>query len=162
MFGASFYLTFNRLFSVATPLIFILACACSKTESGGANESSHDGSQDSPEMRMDKHGDEIMASSARQEARKWIKEPKHLFFKSDSKTVGQFVEDFYNAGAAQVLIADLEDHEGNQYAGSILVVLPTDGAAREKVFDVGMRADIVFGQDPVIDRGQRYLYYTPD
>jgi hypothetical protein len=152
------FLSFIRLGAMA--LLLSVLSACGK-ESTSADTNIHDGSHDSAEMRMDKHGEEIMASPTKQEARQWLKGSKHLFFKSDSKTVGQFVEDFYNAGAKQVLIADLEEHEGNQYAGSILVVLPDEDSAREKVFDVGMRADIVFGQDPVIDRGQKYLYYTP-
>jgi hypothetical protein len=144
-------------------VLLCLITRCSKQSTGSTAASSiHDGSQDTPEMRMDKHGEEIMASSGKQEARRWLREPNHLFFKSDSQTVGQFVEDFYSAGASKVLISDFEDRDGNQYAGSILVVLPQEDSAREKVFDVGMRADIVFGQDPVIDRGQKYLYYTPD
>lgn len=148
--------------TILIPGLFVL-CGCNKRQPGAdGSTSTADGSQDTAEIRMQKHGDAIMSSSGKQEARAWLKDPKHLFFKADASVISKFVEDFYNAGAKQVLIADIEDHDGNQYAGSILVVLPDDQAMRDKLFDVGQRADICFGEDPVLDNGQRYLFYTPD
>ena len=141
-------------------MLAMLAASCGK-QSGAISGDSTD-SQNSAEMRMEKHGDEIMASANKQEARAWLKGPNHLFFKADPKLVSQFVEDFYNAGAKQVLVADLDNEQGVQYGGSMLVVLPADATAREKLFAIGMRADICFGEDPVQDDGQKYLYYTPD
>lgn len=119
-------------------------------------------SAESLEARIDRHGDEIMASSTKGEARAWMKEPKHVFFKADPKEVAKFVEDFYNAGAVQVLIGDVEEEQGNQFAGSILVVLPTDAPARAKLFAIDARADTAFDCDPVSDKGQKYLYYPFD
>jgi hypothetical protein len=148
----------GKLSTVSFLTLLALSASCGKQPT--ANDAS--GAQGSAETRMEKHGDDIMASPDKQEARQWLKNPNHLFFKADAKVVSQFVEDFYNAGATQVLFADIDNEQGVQYCGSILVVLPSDNAAREKLFEVGMRADICFGEDPVIDDGQKYLYYTPN
>ncbi len=91
-----------------------------------------------------------------------MKQPKHVFFKADPKQVGQFVEAFYGAGATQVLIADIEEHEGTQYGEALLVVLPKDSGIRARLFEVGGRADTAFQNDPVSDKGQKYLYYSLD
>jgi len=103
-----------------------------------------------------------MAGSAKAEARQWIKAPSHIFFKADPKEVAQFVEAFYGAGATQVLIADIEEHEGKQYGESLLVVLPKDAAMRKKLFEIGSRADTAFQNDETSDKGQKYLYYSLD
>ena len=133
-----------------------LATGCNKLASTSDSDS-----DDSPEAvikRIDKHGDAIMASSAKAEAREWMKQPKHVLFKADSNQVAQSVEEFYKAGAEQVLVADLEEHGGIQFGDSLLVVLPKDPAARAKIFAVESRADTAFQDDPVQEKGQKYLY----
>ncbi len=125
------------------------------TESGERSEGSL-------EARVDQHGEEVMASSTKAEARGWMKQPKHVFFKADPKEVARFVEAFYEAGAVEVLIADIEEHEGVQYGEALFVVLPKDASARAKLFEVGSRADTAFQDDPVKDKGQKYLYYSLD
>jgi hypothetical protein len=72
--------------------------------------------------------------------------------------VAQFVEDFYQAGAVTVYIADIEEEQGYDYGESLLVVLPKDPNARAKLFQVEARADTTFDDDPVTDQGQKYLY----
>ena len=138
-----------------------LASGCSKSQSSAASGDS-DGSSGSSKSdliaKIDQHGDEIMASNTKAEAREWMKQPKHVFFKADSKVVAQFVEDFYQAGATSVYIADIETEEGNDYGESLPVILPKDPAAREKLFQVETRADTTFDDDPVTDKGQKYLY----
>lgn len=119
---------------------------CSRPESAAA-------------AKIDKNGDEIMASSTRAEARQWMKQPKHVFFKADPKEVAKFIEDFYQAGAVQVYIADIEEFQGYQYGESLLVVLPKDASARAKLFQIGARAETAFQNDPRTDVGQKYLYY---
>ena len=101
---------------------------------GGCGKQESTQSEGSLEAKVDKHGEEIMASSAKAEARQWMKQPKHVFFKADPKQVGQFVEEFYQAGATQVLIADIEEHEGTQYGEGLLVILPKDSGVRAKLF----------------------------
>lgn len=111
---------------------------------------------------VDTHGDEVMASTTKAEAREWMQATNHVFFKADPKQVAQYVSDFYQAGAEQVLIADIEEHEGYQYGEALLIVLPKDAAARTKLFQVGSRADTDFQNDPFTDQGQKYLYYSLD
>lgn len=120
--------------------------------------------QDSLVAAIDKHGDEIMQSTTKAEAREWMQAAytNHVFFKADAKQVAQYVDDFYQAGATQVLIVDIEEEQGFQYGEALLVVLPKDQAARTKLFQVGSRADTDFQNDSVSDQGQKYLYYSLD
>jgi len=111
---------------------------------------------------VDEHGDKAMESKNKAEAREWFKSPSHVLFKEDRKEVMKFVEDFYKAGSKKVMIVDIESHDGKDFAGGLLVVLPKDQAARKKVFEVGGKADEAFQNDPTTDEGQKYLYYTFD
>ena len=142
------------LFGLLSALL-LLSTGCDKQSGSSAGEGSL-------EAKIDKHGDEVMASNAKAEARQWMKQPSHIFFKADPKQVAQFVEDFYGAGATQVLIADIEEHEGKQYGEALLVVLPKDATARAKIFQVNSRAETAFQDDSVSDKGQKYLYYSLD
>jgi hypothetical protein len=135
-----------------------LASGCGKSQSTTGSDDSDGSSKGDLIAKIDKHGDEIMASSTKGEAREWMKGAKHVFFKADPKVVAQFVEDFYQAGAESVYVADIEEEEGNQYGESLLVVLPKDPVARAKLFQVEARADTTFDDDPVTDKGQKYLY----
>ena len=45
--------------------------------------------------------EDAVAPNTKAEARGWTKQPKHVFFKADTKQVDQFVEEFYTAGATQ-------------------------------------------------------------
>jgi hypothetical protein len=145
-------------------LALALGSGCHKAGSStSANgDDSDDSSGGSMEARMDHHGDEVMASDTKAEARNWMKRPRHVFFKADAKQVGQFVEDFYGAGATQVWICDVEEHEGTYYGEGLLVVLPKDKDARAKLFEIGSRADTAYQNDPTTDKGQKYLYYSLD
>jgi hypothetical protein len=159
-----------KLLFVVCLLALIPFAGCGKqsgSSSGSSGSSSADagdgdGSDQPLEVRIDHHGDEIMASSKKYEARDWMKDPNHIFFKEDKKQVSQFIEDFYNAGATQVVIGDTEEHDGATFAGAVLVVLPQDSAARAKVFEINSKVGPFFQEDPVTDKGQKYLLYTPD
>lgn len=149
----------KKLFAASILIALALASGCDKSDSGSASSDGDDGdSKGALISRIDKHGEEIMAGTTKAEARGWMKQPKHVFFKADPKQVAQFVEDFYQAGATQVLIADIEEHDGVQYGESLLVVLPKDKDARTKLFQVEARADTAFDDDPVSDQGQKYLF----
>lgn len=145
--------------------VLALTGGCGKQSSDTNETKSGDDSQQTDGASvadMDKAGDEVMASSTKAEARQWLKQPKHVFFKANPKTVAQFVDDFYNAGAQQVVIGEIEEEEGVQYGEALLVVLPKDSAARAKLFTIGTRAETQFDEDPVTDKGQKYLYYSLD
>jgi hypothetical protein len=112
--------------------------------------------------RIDRHGDEAMAGTAKAEAREWLKSDNHVLFKGDRKELAKLVEDFYAAGAKQIYIIDIESHEGHDYGGALLVLLPTDAATRGRLFEIGKRAEAMYQEDPVSDKGQKYLYYGFD
>jgi len=114
------------------------------------------------EVRIDDHCEKVMASSAKAEARKWLQQRSHCFFKTDRGDVVRFVEEFYGAGATEVLIGDIEEGQGAELGQSLLVVLPNDVSARAKLFEIGLRADDAFQCDHVSDKGQKYLYYSLD
>lgn len=150
----------NKIWACSLAAALALASGCGKPASTTASDDSDgDGSSKSDLIaRNDQHGDEIMASNTKAEAREWMKGAKHVFFKADPKVVAQFVEDFYQAGATQVYIADIETEQGYDYGEALLVVLPKDPTARARLFQVENRADTTFDDDPVPDKGQKYLY----
>jgi hypothetical protein len=114
------------------------------------------------EERIDKHCEEIMASPRKAEAREWLKQRAHCFFKTDRRYVAVLVEQFYNAGAKEVLIGDIEEDQTAQLGQSLLIVLPEDASARAKLFKIGSHAEDAFQCDHVTDKGQKFLYYSLD
>jgi hypothetical protein len=114
------------------------------------------------EERIDDHCDKVIASSAKSEARQWLRQRSRGFFKTDRRDVGRFVKEFYDAGAKEVLIGDIEEDQSAQLGQSLLIVLPKEANARAKLFEIGSRAEDAFQCDPVSDKGQKYLYYSLD
>src|SRR5262249_41294185 len=145
-----------KLLAISLLSALALATGCSKQSSTASDSSdADDNSAGSLETRIDKHGEEIMAGNAKAQARAWMKDPSHVFFKANAKQVAQYVEAFYSAGATQVYIADIEEHDGKQFGESLLVVLPKDSAARAKLFEIESGAATTFDDDPVSDKGQK-------
>jgi len=116
------------------------------------------------EQRLEKAGDEIMASDKKAEAREWLKDDNHVLFKfrGGKKKLSELVDEFYSAGAEKVYVGDIENEAGKNFAGTVLVVLPKDSAARAKLFEIDKRVGPELQEDPVTDKGQRYLYYSLD
>jgi hypothetical protein len=152
---------FSPLIAGLMLVALALAGGCNKAGSSSSADADDD-SKGTPEQRVDHHGDEVMASTTKAEAREWMKQPKHVFFKAEPKQVAHFVQEFYDAGATQVLVCDIEEEEGVQYGEGLLVVLPKDKDARAKLFAIGVRADTAYQNDPTTDKGQKYLYYSLD
>jgi len=162
--GPTHFTMKTKFIPLTACLMFVgltLASGCNKTGSSASGEDSGDAKD--LIAKVDKHGDEVMAATTgKAEARAWMKRPHHVFFKADAKQVGQFVEDFYGAGATQVLICDVEEHEGTEYGEGLLVVLPKEKEARGKIFEIDARANTAFQNDSTSDKGQKYLYYSLD
>jgi hypothetical protein len=150
----------RELLAAAVLLGLTIVAGCGKHRPTATANKEWEQEPDSLEARIDRHGDEIMASAARAEARQWMNHPSHGFFKANPKEVGRFVEEFYSAGASQVVIADIEQHEGKQFGEGLLVVLPREQSARAKLFEIGARAATTFQNDPVTDKGQKYFYFS--
>ncbi len=120
------------------------------------------GDADKETKDINAHGDEIMAGNGKAESREWLKSDSHVLFKENRKKLAGFIDEFYAAGAKQVLIADVEEHEGKQYGGGLLIVLPDDSAARAKLFKLNETVGATYDEDPVSDSGQKYIYITFD
>src|SRR5262249_37366932 len=112
---------------LATGLVVLLAATalgCGKRDAGGSSAASAKGaereSDQSREARFDKHAEEQIASSQAFEARKWLKTTRHVIFKHANQQVAQLVDEFYQAGASQVYVAGVEEHEGSQF-GTMLI-----------------------------------------
>lgn len=121
------------------------------------------GDADKETKDTNSHGDEIMAGNSKAEAREWLKDAEtHVLFKANRKKLAGYIDEFYAAGTKQVLIADIEEHEGKQYGNALLVVLPDDQAARAKLFKLNETVGAAYDEDPVSDSGQKYIYITLD
>jgi len=145
----------------AIAVLFSLGC---EDEPAGAPAAGGAAREAPPEQRIDKAGDEIMASDKKAEAREWLKDDNHVLFKFREGKAGlvKIVNEFYSAGAEKVYVGNIESEAGKDFAGTLLVVLPEDFAARSKLFQIDERVGPEFQEDPVADRGQKYLHYSFD
>lgn len=145
---------------VAIAVLFSLGC-----EDQQAGAPAAGGAGEVPlEQRLEKAGDEIIASDKKAEAREWLKDDNHVLFKfhGGKKKLAELVEEFYAAGAEMVYIGNIESEAGKDFAGTALVVLPQDASKRSKLFEIDKRVGPEFQEDPVSDKGQKYLYYSFD
>src|SRR5262249_55489841 len=147
--------------AAAIAVLFSLGC---EDQPAGAPAAGGAAREAPPEQRIDKAGDEIMASGKKAEAREWLKDDNHVLFKFREGQCGliKIVHEFYAAGAEKVYVGNIESEGGKDFAGTILVVLPEDFAARSKLFKIDERVGPEFQEDPVADRGQKYLHYSLD
>jgi hypothetical protein len=144
----------------AAAVMFSLGCGDEQVAVPGGNSKAQEEAVSN--AKVDEHGDEALAGKNKGEAREWLKDASHIFFKGDRKQIAQFIEDFYSAGAAQVYIVDTETHKGSVYGGAILVVLPQDVAVRAKIFSMDKDVARAFDEDSVMDQGQKYLFHAFD
>jgi hypothetical protein len=111
--------------------------------------------------------DKDFNESKKTEAKKWLKSPLHTILGEDKKKVLKFVDKFYDAGAKEVFIADIETHfngknpptETGKY---LLVVTPQDEETRKKFFVAHWEAVVAWGFDGDDDVGQKYTWYPID
>jgi hypothetical protein len=146
-------------------LAVLVNCGCEGEQAAAPAPNGNANAQDEDASHwkvVDEHGDEALSKNNKGEAREWLKDESHIFFKGDRKKIAQFIEDFYSAGATQVYIVDTETHNGSVYGGAILVVLPQDGGARAKIFAMDKNVAMAFDEDTVSDQGQKYLYHAFD
>jgi hypothetical protein len=148
--------------AVAIAVFFSLGC---EDQPAGAPAAGGAGVGEAPlEQRIEKAGDEIMASDKKAEAREWLKDDNHVLFKfhGGKKKLTELVDEFYAAGAEKVYIGNIESEAGKDFGGTALVVLPKDATNRSKLFEIDKRVGPEFQEDPVTDKGQKYLYYSFD
>lgn len=110
---------------------------------------------------------------AKYEARAWLQanhNPSPLAsnrFGTKAAAVA-FIDSLYQLGADTVYVVNVEEdsswvrEEGGPYADALWVRLPTDPAARARLFAIGAREARREGFAPYVDRGQRYTFFWWD
>lgn len=79
----------------------------------------------------------LLIARSKQEAGAWLKAERNAFF-GDAQTrgiVGREIDQAYQAGAKEVVAANVHRDEDGDVMADIIVVLPDDPAARKKVLD---------------------------
>ena len=136
----------------------LITIGCSRVSAGEDS-----GSPESEKAQYAKEDASDFASG--KEARAWLADQNHVFFKVSKETVTKLVADLYDAGAAEVRIsgADKVEEMGNKEFGGMLVVkLPGDAAKRKPVFALLNQIWQKVGDDPAKDDGQQYASLTLD
>jgi hypothetical protein len=117
--------------------------------------------------------DQYKDQGPRYEARSWLRanlNPDPFAsnrFESKAAIVA-FVDSLYQLGADTVYVLNVSQEpeqvqqEGGPYADALLVRLPSERTARDRLFAVQAREARGEGFDPDPDRGQRYLYFWWD
>jgi len=150
-----------------TPALFVLlfALGCSK-QPPDASSGQSAGAVQGAAADDDARAMDILKSPDIVEARDWVRRyPKSLFsadtIAEDAEggtPLGPIVERLFTAGAQRVVV---HHASGKMYLG-LIVVLPSDPAARQKVFALEPQLSQLCQQREAKDQGQKYLYYTPD
>jgi hypothetical protein len=110
----------------------------------------------------DKQIEEWLSEPDKAEARKWLQGDSHILFEGDRGTAAKLVDDLYNAGAKEVWVIGIEKLGGSEIAAAFVAVLPTDSAARKRVFAVEYAFQILMDGEPSKDDGQKYLHLSFD
>lgn len=134
------------------PLVFALLLGCSKPSTDASA-----GSATSEKAQYAKEDADDFAAG--KEAKVWMADPNHVFFKVSKETVAKLVIDLYSAGAAEVRIGGLDKVEemGNkEFGGNLVAKLPDDQTRRKAVFAQLNKIWEEAGDDPTKDEGQQY------
>jgi len=111
---------------------------------------------------------DLLGRGVHQEARGWLRAGR------DKNTLGELpdtasslalVEAIYSAGALHVEAVEIDDYPemGNcQNTGKLVITLPSDPAARLRVFEWSAPIAVSLGFDPEPDNGQKYLFVALD
>ena len=83
----------------------------------------------------DREAEEMLAKKQTPEARAWLAVDKgHGLWKVDRATAKRLVDSLYAAGAPQVYVSNIVKHDGSEWTAEFMAELPTDPAARARVF----------------------------
>jgi hypothetical protein len=105
---------------------------------------------------------ESLAAPNHREAREWCSDPSSAGFEMSRDDMLKLAEEFYTAGAEKVYVTDIEQVEQSNVSASMVVVLPTEGAARKNVFKAEAKFAERIGEAPIGDIGQKYVMLSLD
>lgn len=100
------------------------------------------------------------------EAMEWLRGGSDGAFRTLSEMTPaesvEFVRRLYELGADQVLAVEIDVYAEEANTGHLLVKLPADGGARDRLFAFERLQSASQGFDAEADRGQDYLYLKLD
>ncbi len=101
-------------------------------------------------------------SSNKAEALEWLRAGSDTSFRNlgemEAEELIEFVERLYDLGAEKVLAVEIDQYPEGANTGHLLVQLPSDGDAREKLFAFEREHAESHGFDGTPDEGQEYIY----
>ena len=142
-----------------TFVAFVMLCISACTQGG---ESSKTASENTDARDMQGQYAEWAGASDAEEARQWVAKPAARFWNESDLNIRDLVEQLYGMGAARVTVIGIAREQDVELAAALLVELPADPAAREKLFEHEEKMAELMGEFPVRDTGQQYLHYAFD
>ncbi|QDU78995.1 hypothetical protein Pla110_06990 [Polystyrenella longa] len=75
----------------------------------------------------------------------------------------EFVQQFYDAGAQEVLAVEIDDYEGGfENTGKLVIELPEESDSRAVLLDMIGKIAVEKGFEPDQDSGQQYVFLMLD
>ena len=108
-----------------------------------------------------------MLASNKAEAIAWLRDGTPSSFRNlgEMETTEEsiaFAQHFYDLGAASVLACRIAEYDQGQNSGHLLVQLPSDVGARERLFAAHRKHAESMGFEGEPDEGQAYLFMMLD
>lgn len=149
--------------------LLAVAFGCDEPDKPRAGEPGSDVETSESEAReqaegMDKFVEEELASNKHAEARDWCdpRHKTHMGFEVSTSEMLRLVNEMYAAGAAKVYVTGIDELAGRQISAAMAMELPTDPAARKKVFEWQHGFAQMIDDEPMQDFGQKYYYMALD
>lgn len=108
--------------------------------------------------------EKLLAEGNHAEAIDWLSEAArhHGVPKWEKSEVTAWVQKFYDAGAVRVTAVDISTVADTEISDEFVVELPSEPAARKKLFSVEADFQSQYDDAPTPDRGQRFLDIIAD
>ncbi len=153
---------------LAAVFLSFLAVGCAKqsSDSEAATESEVPEVADRKMIaEIDKMAEDVLKSADKMEAAEWLKRyPKSQITEDEEGRpilLASLVARLREAGAQRIVIDTATIGQG-QFLVGMVVVLPTDATARQKLFAMDVELSQLCEQIRVEDKGQKYLHYSFD
>ena len=154
---------------VAAFFALLLALGCSKQLSDSAETTTESEVPEVADKKMiaeiDKIAEDVLKSADKMEAADWLKRyPKSQITEDEEGRpilLASLVTRLREAGAPRIVIDTATIGQGHFLVGMV-VVLPTDAAARQKLFAMDTELSQLCEQIRVEDKGQKYFHYSFD
>ena len=156
--------------SIAAALLTLMvAVGCSKPSSDATETAADSGAPEVAGKKMtaeiDKMAEQVLQSADKMEAADWLKRYPKSQIGADEEgqpiLLAPVVARLQEAGAQRIVIETAKIGQG-EFLVSMVVVLPADTAARQRLFAMDAQLSQLCQQAPVKDRGQKYLHYSFD